>query len=142
MSQGTRVDSPTASNGIAWWLSAAVILGALLMAAGGIIALVNPAMLVSPHEEINEAVHVYAGYLASRNLVLAVMLLAMLALRARRALSYLMVLTAFIQFVDAGIDVAEGRWAVVPGVLFIGLVFFLGATRIGGIPLWKVEAWE
>ncbi len=124
MSQGISVDSRTASNGIAWWLRAAIILGALLMAAGGIIALVNPAMLVSPHEEINGAVHVYAGYLASRNLVLAVMLLVMLALRARRALSYLMVLTAFIQFADAGIDWCRGAMGRRTGSTFhwVGLL--------------------
>ena len=33
-------------------------------------------MLVSPHDEINDAVHIYAGYLASRNMALAVMLIA------------------------------------------------------------------
>lgn len=112
------------------------------MAAGGVIALVHPAMLVSPQAEITEPVRVYAGYLASRNLVLATMLLAMLALGARRALSYLMVLTGFIQVADACIDCVEGRWAVVPGVVVFGLVFFWGATRLAGAPFWRGKAWE
>ena len=47
------------------WVYVVVLIGALLMALGGVIALVNPAMLVSPHDQINGAVHVYAGYLAS-----------------------------------------------------------------------------
>ena len=52
-----------------------VLIGALLMAAGGIIALVNPAMLVSStRTQINGAVHIYAGYLASRNLCIAALL--------------------------------------------------------------------
>jgi hypothetical protein len=125
-----------------WWVYTAVILGALLMAAGGVIALVHPVMLVSPHDEINGAVRFYAGYLASRNLVLAAMLLAMLTLRARNALSHFMVLTAFIQVIDACIDCVEGRWAVVPGVLIFGVVFFLAATRLRGFPFWRPEAWE
>jgi hypothetical protein len=99
-------------------------------------------MLVSPHDEINGAVHVYAGYLASRNLALATMLLAMLTLRARGALGNLMVLTAFIQFLDAGIDCMERRWAVVPGVLIFGLIFFIAGTRIGGFPFWTRQAWS
>jgi hypothetical protein len=76
---------------------ASVIVGALLMAAGGIIALLKPAMLVSPDDQINRAAHVYAGYLVSRNLALAVMLLVALVMPARRMLSCLMVLTAIIQ---------------------------------------------
>lgn len=43
-----------------------VLLGALLMAAGAAMAILNPAMLVSPHDEINAAVHIYAEYVFSR----------------------------------------------------------------------------
>jgi hypothetical protein len=124
-----------------WWIFLVVVLGALLMAVGGVIALVRPGMLVSPHDEINGAVRVYAGYLVSRNLALATMLLAMLTLRARGALGNLMVLTAFIQFLDAGIDCMEGRWAVVPGVVIFGLIFFIGAARISVFPFWRRQAW-
>jgi hypothetical protein len=72
--------SPAATAPIAWWLRAVVILGALLMAAGTVLALIRPAMFVSPHDEINEAVHIYAGYLASRNMALAIMLIVFLGL--------------------------------------------------------------
>lgn len=112
------------------------------MAAGGFIALIHPAMLVSPDAEINGAVRVYAGYLVSRNLALAIMLLVMLGLRARVALSSLMVLTAFIQLVDAGMDFVEGRWRLMPGVLVFAIVFFLGAARLSGQPFWKFAAWR
>lgn len=124
------------------WVSASVIIGALLMGAGAIIALVRPAMLVAPNAEITAAVRVYAGYLVSRNLALALMLIAMLAARARGGLSSLMVLTAVIQFFDAGMDALEGRWPIVPGVLIFAVVFFLGAARLNGAPLWKVAAWR
>lgn len=125
-----------------WWISLSVIVGALLMGTGAIIALVRPAMLVAPGAEITAAVRVYAGYLVSRNLVLALMLLAMLALRARRALGTLMVLTGFIQLFDAGLDVTEGRLAIAPGVFVFAIVFFLGAARLNGKPFWKVAAWR
>jgi hypothetical protein len=123
-----------------WWLTATVAVGALLMAAGGAIALAKPAMLVSPADPINEAVRVYAGYLVSRNLALAGLLLVALFMPARRMLSGLMVLTAIIQLLDAGVDAVEGRWAIVPGVLVFGIVFFIGASRLSGGSVWK--AWR
>ena len=123
------------------WITAVVLLGALLTATGAILALVHPAMLVSPHDEINAAVHVYAGYLTARNGALAFMLLVLLGLRARRALSNLMVLIALIQILDACIDCFEGRWMVVPGVLVFGLVFLIAAARLSGYPFWRSQAW-
>ncbi len=134
--------SGASRQGFPWWINIAVVMGALLMLAGGVIAVVRPVMLVSPHDEINGAVHIYAGYLASRNIALAVLLLMMLSLRARIALSNLMVLTAFIQLLDAGIDCVEGRWPIVPGVLVFGLVFWLAAARLRGVPFWRAEAWQ
>jgi hypothetical protein len=138
----TSVTESKAHASLPWWVSGSVVVGALLMAAGGLIALIHPAMLVSPGAEINGAVRVYAGYLVSRNLALAIMLLVMLGLRTRGALSNLMVLTAFIQLLDAGMDFREGRWTLVPGVILFAVVFFLGAARLSGQPFWKLAAWR
>ena len=137
---GTR--STSISQPIPWWLRLVVILGALLTAMGAVIALVHPAMLVSPHDEINGAVHIYAGYMAARNIAIAIMLVALLFLGAKQALGNLMVLVGFIQLLDACMDVAEGRWTVAPGVLIFGLVFLIGAARLsGGYRFWRLEAW-
>jgi hypothetical protein len=136
------VTKSKAQGALPVWLLASVILGAILIAAGGLIALIDPGMLVSPDAEINHAVRVYAGYLASRNLALAIMLLVMLGLRARRALGSLMVLTAFVQLLDAAMDCVEGRWPLVPGVAVFAIVFFLGASRLFGQPFWKFAAWR
>ncbi|HEX3471788.1 MAG TPA: hypothetical protein VHT28_11450, partial [Silvibacterium sp.] len=76
------------------WVSAVVLIGALLMGTGAVLAFVHPAMLVSPHDEINAAVRVYAGYLTARNGALVIMLVVLLAIRASRALGNLMVLVA------------------------------------------------
>jgi hypothetical protein len=136
------VTESKAQGALPLWLLASVVLGAILIAAGGLIALIDPGMLVSPDAEINHAVRVYAGYLASRNLALAIMLLVMLGLRARRALGSLMVLTAFVQLLDAAMDCMEGRWPLVPGVAVFAIVFFLGAGRLSGQPFWKFAAWR
>ena len=134
--------SLTGDAALPWWLRTIIVLAALLMAMGAIIALLRPVMLVSPRDEINGAVHIYAGYFASRNLGLAVMLLAAMRWRARSALNTLMLLTALIQVLDAGIDCFEGRWLVVPGVAVLGLLFFAGSAWLSGHPFWRVAAWK
>ena len=92
--------------------------------------------------KINRAVQIYAGYMAARNLALAFMLVALLVVGARRSLGNLMVLVGLIQLLDACMDVYEGRWVVVPGVLIFGLIFLIGATRLSdGNPFWKLRAW-
>ena len=63
------------NHAIRWFPKATSILGAILLTAGACIALLRPVMLASPHDEINGAVHIYAGYLASRNFSLAIALL-------------------------------------------------------------------
>lgn len=138
----SAVTPVSAASPLHWGLVTIVIVGALLMAAGGVIALIHPAMLVSPGSEINGATRVYAGYLVSRNLALAVMLLIMLGIRARGVLSNLMVLTAFIQLLDAGMDILEGRWTLVPGVLIYAVAFFICAARLSGQTFWKADAWR
>jgi hypothetical protein len=132
-----------ANQPIAWWVRVVVIMGAALTAMGAVIALVHPAMLVSPHDEINGAVRIYAGYLVARNFAIAIMLVALLFLGARRALGNLMVLVGLIQLLDVCMDVAEGRWSIVPGILVFGIVFLVGAAKLSdGQWFWKLEAWR
>jgi hypothetical protein len=111
------------------------------MGTGAVLAFVHPAMLVSPHDEINAAVRVYAGYLTARNGALVIMLVVLLAIRASRALGNLMVLVALIQILDAVIDSLEGRWMLVPGVLVFAIVFLIAAARLTGHPFWRSKAW-
>ena len=124
------------------WVSIVVLVGAGLMMAGAVIALAHPTMLVSPGDEINGATRIYAGYLFSRNLTIAVFLLLALGMRARGMLNTLLLLTAWIQIVDAGVDSWEGRWAIVPGVIILGGLFFAASARLCGYPFWRVEAWR
>ncbi len=124
------------------WLRVLIVFGALLMVMGGVIAWAKPGMLLTPNSPITEGVRVYAGYLVSRNLCLALMLLAMWMLRARGALGTLLLLNGFVQLFDAVIDVGEGRWMLVPGVLVLSLIFFLGAARVSGFAFWRREAYR
>jgi hypothetical protein len=127
--RSTAISTPNNIT-IRWFPKAIAILGAILLATGAGIALFRPAMLVSPHAEINEAVHIYAGYLASRNLSLAIALLLALALRARRALHTLLLLVAMVQSLDAVMDCLEHRWTIVPGVVLLALLFFLASASL------------
>jgi hypothetical protein len=123
------------------WTRLIAILGALLSLAGGIISLVNPAMLTGSYDAINNAVHVYAGYTAARDLAVAIVLFLFVVLSARRALGQLMFLVALIQFIDTAIDCAEARWTVAPGVFILGVLFVFAATRLIG-PFWKPQTWK
>jgi hypothetical protein len=115
-----------------WYVFVIGIAGGVLMLLGGAIALVNPAMLAKG-EVINGAVRVYAGYLVSRNIAVGAMLLGALFLRARSALSTLMLLAGAIQILDAVIDCADGRWMIAPGVAVLGIAFLFAARKLGSI---------
>ncbi|PYI64586.1 hypothetical protein CVV68_21555 [Arthrobacter livingstonensis] len=119
-----------------WWLVGIVVLGALLTATGGLLAL-HPA-----GESLHTAGQSYADYFLTRNLAMAVTLLLMLALRARRALTALMLLTALIQVLDAITASFTGRLTLVPIDLVFAAAFLLGATHLAGRPLWRATTWH
>jgi hypothetical protein len=121
---------------------AIAVLGALLLTAGAVLALFYPVMLASAHDEINGAVHIYAGYLASRNLALAIMMVAALCFGAKGMLNNLLLLVAFIQLLDAVMDVVEGRWPVATGVVVLAALFFIASGSLSGYPFWKIHAWK
>jgi hypothetical protein len=113
-----------------WWLTVIVILGAVLIATGAFLA------IFSSGEHLNTAGHNYADYFITRNLAVAAMLLVTLALRARRVLAALMILTALIQFLDAVTAIATGQLGLVPIDLIFAAVFTFGAARLSGPRPW------
>lgn len=124
------------------WVNVVVVLGAVLMGLGAVIALLKPEILVGPHAEITEAVRIYAGYLTARNLTLAVMLLVLLAMGARRALGNLVAVVGLIQVMDCIVDCAEARWTVAPGVLVLGVALLIAAAKLSGSAFWRRSAWS
>jgi hypothetical protein len=127
MTDSLATKTPTA---IPWWVATIVILGALLTATGGILALVRPGLLAG--EPMNQAAYVYAGYLVSRDLALAVMLLATLALRSYRMLAGLMLLTVLTQVIDAVVDASTGRATLLPAILVLAVAYLVATARIFG----------
>jgi len=124
------------------WVNVVVVLSAFLMAMGAVIALVKPEMLVSRDAVINPAVRTYAGYLTARNMTLAVTLLALLTVRARRALGNVVAVVGFIQLADFCLDCAEARWPVAAGVLALGILLLVAAARLSGSAFWNRAAWN
>jgi hypothetical protein len=123
------------------WVKGVVVLSAVLTGMGAVIAIAQPGMLVEPHAEITSAVRIYAGYLMARNLTLSLMLLVLLAAGARRGLGNLLAVVGLIQVVDCVVDLFENRWTIAPGVLVLGLLCLLAASRLCGALLWRKDAW-
>ena len=123
------------------WVTIIVILGALLTAIGAVISKVDPTLLTNG-SIMTDAVRVYADYMFARNLALAVMLLLLLALGARRMLAGFMVLIALIQIVDVINDLVRGAFLLVPGLLVFAIVFLVGAWQLFGQAIWHVDAWR
>ncbi len=130
------------SSWLPWWVVSIIVLGILLSATGGLLALLHPALLVGANEPITPAASVYAGYLVSRNLALAIMLSVMLILRARHALAGLMLLTILIQVIDIVVDSTSGRTSLLPPIVLLAIAFLLGLVRLAGHPLWDVSTWQ
>lgn len=123
------------------WVAIVVILGALLSLIGAIISKVDPTLLTNG-SPMTEAARVYADYMFARSLSLAIMLLFLLALRARYMLAGFMMLVALIQIIDVIDDLARGAFLLAPGLLVFAIVFLVGAWQLFGQPLWRADAWR
>ena len=123
------------------WVSIVVILGALLSVTGAVISKVDPTLLTNG-SPVTEAARVYADYTFARDLALAVMLLLLLAIRARRMLAGFMILVALVQLIDIADDLARGDWLLIPGLLVFAIVFLLGAWRLLGRDALDAKTWR
>lgn len=123
------------------WLSIVVICGAILLTAGAVISKVDPSLLVNG-EQITAATRVYADYTFARDVPLAVGLLLLLAIHARRTLAGLMVLIGLMQFLDTLNDLARADFMIVPIVLVFAIVFLAGAWQLFGQAPWHIDAWR
>lgn len=139
--QADDLRTPQSVVRIPLWVSIVVIVGAVLTVTGAVISKVDPTILTNG-TSMTDAARVYADYLFARNLPLAVMLLFLLASRARRMLAGFMVLVALIQIVDVINDLARGNFLLVPGLLVFAIVFLVGAWRLFGQAVWHVDAWR
>src|SRR5262249_28497400 len=124
------------------WVSIVVIFGALLTLASAVISKVDPTLLTNGNP-MTASGRIYADYMFARDLALAVMLLLLLVVRARRMLAGFMVLTVLIQCVDVVDDLFRGAFLLLlPVVLVFAIVFLLAAGRLFGRAIWHVDAWR
>ena len=140
-SQTNDIETHQLTLHIPLWVSIAVIIGALLTATGAVISKLDPTLLTNG-STMTEAARVYADYMFARNLSLAVMLLFLLGVRARRMLAGFMVLIALIQIVDVINDLTRGDFLIVPGLLVFAIVFLVGAYTLFGQAIWRVNVWR
>ena len=124
------------------WVSIVVILGALLILTSAVISKVDPTLLTNGNP-MSDSARIYASFMFARDLSLAVMLLLLLIVRARRILAGFMVLTVLIQFVDIVNDLFRGTFLLgLPVVFVFAIVFLLAAGRLFGRAIWHVDAWR
>ena len=140
----TQIDDLKTQKSVAripLWVSIVVILGIVLTTTGAVISKVDPTLLTNGGS-MTDAARVYADYMFARNLAVAILLVFLLASKARRMLAGFMVLTALIQMIDVLDDLARGAFVLVPGLVVFAIVFFVGAWILLGRPVWQSDAWR
>lgn len=133
------VEQPTrAATGarVPLWITIVVILGALLSLVGAVLSKVDPALLTSGGA-LTDAARVYTDYTFARDLAVSIVLLALLAVRARLPLASVMTLVALIQIIDTLDDLTRGAFALAPGLLIYAILFLFGAWVLAGRPRWR-----
>jgi len=124
------------------WVSIVVVLGALLTLTSAVISKVDPTLLTNGNP-MTDSARIYAGYMFARDLALAVMLLLLLVVRARRMLAGFMVLNVLIQGIDIVDDLFRGAFLLFLPVVFVfAIVFLLASRRLFGQAIWHVDAWR
>jgi len=96
-----------------------VVLGALLMAAAGLVSIFAPQVFLAAvgvsGVSVNAGTEVFARYTGTRDVALAVTILILVAVRSRRVLAGLVVATALANALDCALDLFAQRWPAAPG---------------------------
>jgi hypothetical protein len=110
-------------------VSVVTVTTAALLAAGAVVALIAPALLVGDPASLGKS-RVFEDYTVSRDAALAVFLLAPLLRRALPLLRSALLLVVGVQLFDAAFDVAGRRWAIAPIAIVLAIACFLSAQRL------------
>jgi len=104
------------------FVSIVTVLTVLGLTYFGVLGFVDPAALAPGGDA--EAATTFAGYMAARNVVMGVAALALLALRAWRALSVVLALNAAVQVLDTVLGLARADVAatVAPALIAVALI--------------------
>jgi hypothetical protein len=128
--------------GPVWWVTGVVIVCAVLLMIGAVLALVRPGLLGNLADPMTTTVRVYADYVVARDGVLAIFLVLLLVARAGRALSTALLIVALIQAADVVLDAFQGRVAIVPLAAVIAIACITAAVRHSDLPLWRISNWR
>ena len=129
------------SRRVDWPVVAVVSVGAAVVLAGGLIAWFRPEQLLPSGEPASAGVHLYGLRMAARAIPVAVALVALLAIGARRMLGGLLVLVAAIEVGDCVSALANGDWFELSGAV-VAAAFLWAAARLLGAPWWTARAWR
>ena len=133
MPQTPRQTTVTRPRAIGWWLAyAAVVLAIVTNTVFGLLSLLVPASFLTlvgeRSAEVSADAQIFAAYAGARELAIAVALLVLLFIRARRALAGVILLAALANGFDLGHALLTQRWVQVPGALIFAIIYLAAAV--------------
>jgi hypothetical protein len=129
--ESSEVRASGGSVSVALLVDVVVVLGALFIGAAGLVSIFAPQVLLTAvgvsGESINAGTDTFARYTGTRDVALGAALLALVAVRSRRVLAGLVVVTALANALDGAVDLVAERWPEAPGP-FVFAIFYLAAA--------------
>jgi hypothetical protein len=125
------VRSQAGKRAIGVIIGVAVVVGAALSGATGLLSLLAPSVFLSAVGqvglEVTPAASVFAAYAGAREVAIALTLIALLVLRAWPAFVGALIVAALANVADALDALADQRWTQLPGAVVFALVY-IGAA--------------
>ena len=115
---------------IGWLVAIIVVIGAVTVLAGGLLAWLHPAALLPSGTGVTTGVRLYGARMAARSLPLGVALVLLLATRSRRLLGWTLVLVAATEIGDCVSALAYQDWAELVGGAVVTIAFGWAAGRL------------
>ena len=119
----------TVRTGIPVPVTVVVIVGTVIILVGGLIAWLDPAVLMPAGSSVSRGVELYGQRMAARNLALGIVLGALVSVRAARELAVAVVLVVLVEIGDTISSIADADWAQASGLL-IAVAFAWSAWRL------------
>ena len=123
------------------WVYAIVLLGLLLTLVGGGISKFDPSLLANSHT-VPAALRIYTDYMFSRSLAIAILLVVLLVVRARRSLALMLTLLGIIQIIDVCDDILRKDYMLIPGIVVLAVLLIAASCRLLNRPVWSPSAWR
>jgi hypothetical protein len=121
------------------YLRVATVLVAVVVVVGGLVAWLDPGLLLPAGTEVTRGVRLYGYRMATRNLALGVGLLVVVLLRWRPGVAALLAVVALVEVGDTVSAIAGADWASGVPAVVIAAIATLTAVTVphGGLPIFK-----